>query len=389
MANLKDFMSDPEVKKLVGQAQWLSAAMFKTKDSVNWEKLNDRFGQLLMQLAKKTEMKVGEIHRQLSEVKASLVQAGKLSLQQLKKMPKGTRLDIDGVPNTMGPWGAERSAPGTWRVWNNQERVSEVLTDEKLADMIKNAKSAAKASTRKRSATAAGGSGKVIGDKLKGIVDAKRKEVSELQSEIKEIERVWKSWDFKTMVKMGLIDQKLAKQAEDEAAQASFKGAVPGNLADNTKPSTPASQMETVELLKQGGILPPEEKAEDYPVLTAQVKKEIIATLLKRKQPKLAMWASRNLKVQAAKNYASVVFLQNSQDFNDFRGSGGKGIEGFFDSSEKEMMKYLQQWDYGDNYGEVVDPMQMKGSRDDVYKSGRYLMTYNSGLGYAGLYVKA
>lgn len=53
------------------------------------------------------------------------------------------------------------------------------------------------------------------------------------------------------------------------------------------------------------------------------------------------------------------------------------------------MMRYLEQWDYGDNYGEVVDPMQQKGSRDSVYKQGRYLMTYNPGLGYAGLYVKA
>lgn len=172
-------------------------------------------------------------------------------------------------------------------------------------------------------------------------------------------------------------------------AIASFKGAVPGNLADNTKPNTPQSQKQAVELLKQGGILPEGEKAADYPVLTAQVKKEIIATLLKRKQPKLATWASRNLKVQAAKNYASVVFLQNDHDFNDFSGSGGRGQEGFFDSSEKEMLKYLQQWDYGDNYGDIVDPMMQKGSNDYTYKKGPYVMTYNPGLGYAGLYVKA
>jgi hypothetical protein len=226
---------------------------------------------------------------------------------------------------------------------------------------------------------------------------------------------------------------------------ASFKGAVPGNLGDNTKPSTPESQQYAVDLLKQGGILPPDEKADDYPVLTAQVKREIIATLLRRKQPKLATWASRNLvtagvsmqqvsqfrqeaasagdmaavkiadkalngnkaalreveqmiraaegstrrPVRAAKNYASVVFMQNESDFNDFRGSGGKGQDGFFDSDEKEMLKYLEQWDYGDNYGEVVDPMQQKGSGDYVYKKGRYVMTYNPGLGYAGLYVKA
>jgi hypothetical protein len=169
---------------------------------------------------------------------------------------------------------------------------------------------------------------------------------------------------------------------------ASFKGAVPGNLSDNTKPNTPQSQKQAVELLKQGGILPEGEKAADYPVLTADVKKQIIATLLRRKQPKLATWASRNL-VVAAKNYVSVTFLQNESDFNDFSGSGGRGQAGFFDSSEKEMLKYLQQWDYGDNYGDVADPMMQKGSNDYTYKKGPYVMTYNPGLGYAGLYVKA
>lgn len=338
-----------------------------------------------MQLAKKTDMKVGEIHRQLSEVKASLVQAGKLSLQQLKKMPKGTRLDIDGVPNTMGPWGAERSAPGTWRVWNNQERVSEVLTDEKLADMIKNAKSAAKASARKPATAALGPINQYFDEVWHGLAALERLVVKDASLK-KAIPLLKKAKDafmkFAETVEPPETGPKLWSPA-------SFKGAVPGNLADNTKPSTPASQMETVELLKQGGILPPEEKAEDYPVLTAAVKKEIIATLLKRKQPKLAMWASRNLKVQAAKNYVSVVFLQLTQDFDGFSGSGGKDIEGFFDSSDKEMMEYLKQWDYGDNYGEVVDPMQVKGSGDSVYKQGRYLMTYNSRHGYAGLYVKA
>jgi hypothetical protein len=77
--------------------------------------------------------------------------------------------------------------------------------------------------------------------------------------------------------------------------KASFKGAVPGNLADNTKPSTPESQDYAVELLKQGGILPEDQNSEDYPVLTASVKREIIATLLRRRQPKLATWASRHL----------------------------------------------------------------------------------------------
>jgi len=93
---------------------------------------------------------------------------------------------------------------------------------------------------------------------------------------------------------------------------ASFKGAVPGNLGDNTKPSTPESQQHAVDLLKQGGILPPDENATDYPVLTASVKREIIATLLKRKQPKLATWASRNLRTRKRVHAAKWFVLEQA-----------------------------------------------------------------------------
>jgi hypothetical protein len=81
--------------------------------------------------------------------------------------------------------------------------------------------------------------------------------------------------------------------------KASFKAAVPGNLGNNTKLSTEESQEEAVDLLKLGGILPPTEDAADYPVLTASVKRDIIVTLLKQKQRKLATWASVNLTVAA------------------------------------------------------------------------------------------
>lgn len=102
---------------------------------------------------------------------------------------------------------------------------------------------------------------------------------------------------YRTLVKAG--NQKLARQFAKEVVveKASFKSAVPGNLADNTKPSTKQTQKQAVELLKEGGILPETEKATNYPVLTASVKKEIIATLLIRKQPKLANWAAHNLVV--------------------------------------------------------------------------------------------
>lgn len=89
--------------------------------------------------------------------------------------------------------------------------------------------------------------------------------------------------------------------------------------------------------------------------------------------------------------YTTIVFLQNSQDFDDFKGSGGKGIDGFFDSSDKEMAKFLSQWDYGD----APDEGNQKpwGSSDTVKNvnvpgAGKYILTYNSRLGYAGLHQK-
>lgn len=82
-------------------------------------------------------------------------------------------------------------------------------------------------------------------------------------------------------------------------AKASFKAAVPGNLADNTKPMDEAEQAKSVDYLKQAGILPKSEKVKDYPVMTANVKRDVIRTLLKAKQPVLANWAARNLTVAA------------------------------------------------------------------------------------------
>lgn len=86
---------------------------------------------------------------------------------------------------------------------------------------------------------------------------------------------------------------------------------------------------------------------------------------------------------KTAAKYAEIVFLQNSQDFNGFRGSGGRGVDGFFDSDESEMMDYLMQWDDGEYH--EVNSRKPWGTRDDTYKRGKYIMSYNSGLGYAGL----
>jgi hypothetical protein len=95
-----------------------------------------------------------------------------------------------------------------------------------------------------------------------------------------------------------LVQQKQTELAKQFARQtASFKAAVPGNLADNTKPSTDQSQKHAVDLLKQGGILPETEDPSSYPVLTARVKRDVIVTLLKQRKPTLANWAARNLTI--------------------------------------------------------------------------------------------
>ncbi len=93
-----------------------------------------------------------------------------------------------------------------------------------------------------------------------------------------------------------------------------------------------------------------------------------------------------------AKTYQQIVFLDKSQDFSSFRGSGGKGEQGFFDSDEKEMAQYLSQWDYGDGGEEYSG--KFWGNSDDTTKinipgAGKYFMTYNSRLGYAGLYLES
>ena len=502
MANLKDFMTDPEVKKLVGQAKSLSGVMFKTHDSVNWERLNEQFHRLLNKLEKKTGMKSRAIHMQLADVQASTKRApAKRTRRKLAKAYLDDDATLIQLIDMAAESGAYEEPAGGWKVtkeierevtkferelqkaldqWTKKRPLKGMFTTDTLMDAnggylvfmtlrgegvgiwdgdwdeffendkdlkdlekfleqklrkyadhtgggslnqaIDNAAyeqaygaeasartaSSAKGAQRRRKAKRAVAATQFFVVVADGdAYDSHAAESLERALDLATFDKGTRYTIYKVTssdagaarmpyeYKKGKVVKKAVASTKKRQRKhhASFKGAVPGNLADNTKPSTPASQMQAVELLKQGGILPEDQKPEDYPVLTAQVKREIIATLLKRKQPKLATWASRNLPtrkpVRAAKNYASVVFLQNDFDFNDFRGSGGKGQEGFFDSDEKEMMKYLQQWDYGDNYGDVVDPMMQKGTSDYTYKKGRYMMTYNPGLGYAGLYVKA
>jgi len=96
--------------------------------------------------------------------------------------------------------------------------------------------------------------------------------------------------------------------------------------------------------------------------------------------------ASR-LKMVAAKEYCEIIMLQNPVDFSDFKSKAGKGREAFFEADEKAMLKYLMQWDMGeDSYGECYSKKPW-GSSDTVYKKGNYRMSYNSKLGYAALCV--
>ena len=90
------------------------------------------------------------------------------------------------------------------------------------------------------------------------------------------------------------------------------------------------------------------------------------------------------------KKYTQIVFLQNSQDFESFRGRGGKGEDGFFNSPYKEKAKFLSQWDYGSESEYDTRSKPSAGTHDTVVKinvpmAGKYILTYNRGLGYAGL----
>jgi len=96
--------------------------------------------------------------------------------------------------------------------------------------------------------------------------------------------------------------------------------------------------------------------------------------------------ASEVLNLFEAK-YREIIFLQDSQDFNDFKGTGGKGLSGFFDSDEQEMFDYLYQYDSPDNdnivnykpWGTSDTTVTMKFSRKT------FVMNYNERKGYAGL----
>jgi len=105
----------------------------------------------------------------------------------------------------------------------------------------------------------------------------------------------------------------------------------------------------------------------------------------------LADLTGKEIKIAAEndKQYVEIIFLQQQDSFDDFTDQETKetGVDAFFNASEDEMMDYLMQWEHGDN-GETRKEKPW-GSSDSHFEKkfgdDVYIMSYNSGLGYAGL----
>lgn len=73
--------------------------------------------------------------------------------------------------------------------------------------------------------------------------------------------------------------------------------------------------------------------------------------------------------------YSHIVFMQDSE--------GHDVIDRMDTESPEEIVDYLAQWDYGDDYD--VRDTPSAGEWDDTMVVGEYLLTWNSRLGYVGL----
>lgn len=82
-------------------------------------------------------------------------------------------------------------------------------------------------------------------------------------------------------------------------------------------------------------------------------------------------------KITAQKDdqYASIVFLQGDEAV--------EALEILENDGEQAVLDYLMQWDYGE-YDEVRDESG-RGTDDDSFTSGDYVVSYNNRLGYIGL----
>ena len=87
--------------------------------------------------------------------------------------------------------------------------------------------------------------------------------------------------------------------------------------------------------------------------------------------------------------YRSIIFLQLEDDFELFSGTGGEGINGFFDSEDEEQLDYLMQWyDIADSE-EDVSNVGMWGEDDTLFQSEledhTLIVNRSFNYGYAGL----
>lgn len=85
------------------------------------------------------------------------------------------------------------------------------------------------------------------------------------------------------------------------------------------------------------------------------------------------------------KQYASVIFIQ---DYNLVGQDRDLFVAMLDNRQETELFEYLLQWEHGDNCGETSINKPWGSSDNRVnFKDGNtdYVLTYNPGLGYAGL----
>lgn len=74
--------------------------------------------------------------------------------------------------------------------------------------------------------------------------------------------------------------------------------------------------------------------------------------------------------------YLNIVFIQNEE--------AAEPLKILEEQGESAALRYLRQWDYGENDGEIYDE-NPGGSGDSTYREGNYIMTYNTSLEYIGL----
>ncbi len=78
------------------------------------------------------------------------------------------------------------------------------------------------------------------------------------------------------------------------------------------------------------------------------------------------------------KLYYNIVFIDESADsfVGDFLAGTVKNAV---------MLEYLKSWDYGNESEHSPQPEPSHGGNDEIFESGDYILSWNTGLGYVGL----